>query len=846
MEESFREIEGTQYRVLGSEQAIEGLEKGETLEGVYIDHLKVGVAFAGQRPIPYGFKIQIKNSRIGSLAFHGAIFEEEILFEGVHFEKSLLLGNTREDLQNLESPQILPPNEFKKAVTLRGCTFEKMVDFTGSSFQDMVTIETSTLKGVLNLGKNYLGGSFHLKGSICEGPVTVKRVTSRASILWDHNTFQGKIKILNSSFGKIFFKHCDMAGGFQIEFVDLVKEGRIQNNTFSEAVRIFTLTTAEVFTLGDNHFKKDTKIQSLVVGGGMVLIRSTFDGELSFKKCQIKENLNLGGGLFRGKTYLEDLEVAGEASFTGAIFENFTSFKQSRFQGEALFMEALFKGKVDFRFAKMRDRASFSSTHFDSEANFYRALFSGPVFFLGTRFKDVSFVNTAFHEQVFFSFDRNTLEERNRQKMGGKEEFALMFVSSFDGTANFTNALFYKKAIFENIFFKEPVSFKNAYFNEEISFINAHFLRGASFEGVYCSMELNFTNGLFSDYVNFDKANINRRLNLGGTAIDHGISFYNAIIDVVVVERDQIDGQLIYEGRLSGKEDALNHFKVKEEYLILKESYQQRGKFQEEDWAYYRYRVNDRKSLTKKAWQSLRGTAITEAIEAESSKEEEYQKVLKDVMPGYKKAQRELERREKALSSVEAAEGAKSEEHQKYIDSEEYKISREQKIEKSRRELEEAREHYRRASENKEKIEEIIELDKKRLGALKNTQQSPYSKGGALWRFMVSGGWLIVDWSTGYGVKPFRIALIAAVLILIYTTVYLVPFVPPLSGGEWPSISFVVNTLNFSALAFVTEVTSHPILNKGVLMNFLVVSEAFLGLFFMALFVGCYTRKIIR
>lgn len=438
--------------------------------------------------------------------------------------------------------------------------------------------------------------------------------------------------------------------------------------------------------------------------------------------------------------------------------------------------------------------------------------------------------------------DRYTLRERNRRKKGGPKEQSLTFIALFHGVVNFTNALFYRKAVFENVFFEKFANFENACFAEEINFQNSHFLAGASFKGSFCSQELNFTKAVFDDYVNFDLANINRRLNLTDAAFDKGISFYHAVIDVVVVERDQIENRLVYEGLLKEQKYKRHYMRVKEEYLILKESFHQRGKFDEEDWAYYQYRVNDRKSLTEKALRSLLGKPILAVQDDVPEEEKECDSLLvEQEEKKCKKSEKAMEslqrKKENLLKELEKQDSNKPkdriEEQLKGL--EENILEEQNSLEEQQRELLEAK--------------NIVALNSSRLSKLHESREKPFSKKASLSCLGKNVLWKLVDWGTGYGVRPFRIGLLSLAVILLFAFVYYssgvsFPYSDP-SIVKPSQAKLFVDWVYFSAMAFAASSPEGDIFYNDVI-KFAVMSEALVGLFLMALFVGCYTRKIMR
>jgi hypothetical protein len=127
-------------------------------------------------------------------------------------------------------------------------------------------------------------------------------------------------------------------------------------------------------------------------------------------------------------------------------------------------------------------------------------------------------------------------------------------------------------------------------------------------------------------------------------------------------------------------------------------------------------------------------------------------------------------------------------------------------------------------------------------------KNQPFGFWASLGRLIANFFWILVDWGTGYGVKPFRITLLAAVTIVSFAWLYYV--ITPL--GTYPNYIEGSSTtkvffdwLYFSAMTFATSSPEGDIAYNNQI-KFFIMTEALLGVFLMALFVACYTRKILR
>ena len=110
--------------------------------------------------------------------------------------------------------------------------------------------------------------------------------------------------------------------------------------------------------------------------------------------------------------------------------------------------------------------------------------------------------------------------------------------------------------------------------------------------------------------------------------------------------------------------------------------------------------------------------------------------------------------------------------------------------------------------------------------------------------------WLFFDLGSGYGTKPFNVALLAAMVILAFTVIFWMAsgqFVidpslrAPGQKGISPGQAFYLSAMTFTTLG--TEGIAPEFDNW---LKYCLVLEGFLGLFLMTVFVGVYTRKMAK
>ncbi len=313
---------------------------------------------------------------------------------------------------------------------------------------------------------------------------------------------------------------------------------------------------------------------------------STFGLEGHFDHSQFFHNVSFECAKFLEKEgSFNNILIYGNLNFAESYFQGYLAFRKAIVHGEVDFKRSKFDGEADFQDAQFKSKVSFRNATFTTKVSFLHTIFSGLASFLATKFSEADFLNAQFHDEALFNFDRNTRASLNEADT----------TASFSGFANFMNVRFHKRAVFEEVVFEKSATFANSFFGEQASFMNTKFQGPTTFNNVYCNQELSAIQASFSE-ITFDYANINRRLDLSEAKFE-AISFYKASLDLIVVECFQIRKKLLNE-----RPSTPHYDRVKEEYLILKESFQQRGLAEEEDWAYRKFRQMKRKAISQKSW----------------------------------------------------------------------------------------------------------------------------------------------------------------------------------------------------------------------------------------------------
>lgn len=188
---------------------------------------------------------------------------------------------------------------------------------------------------------------------------------------------------------------------------------------------------------------------------------------------------------------------------------------------------------------------------------------------------------------------------------------AMFFQLTVHGKAFFSGAEFRGKAMFEKCEFRQKVSWWEARLECWGEFKACGFLQEADFRSVHADQGLIFAGCTFAGDFLLRGATVCKKLQLDGCrferlldvskaklndfayleAIEQGpemrFAFGNAVAERLLVRPEQVEGRLASE--LAGQHEHAMH-----EYGLLKKCYQGQHRFNAEDWAFYRFKVNQR------------------------------------------------------------------------------------------------------------------------------------------------------------------------------------------------------------------------------------------------------------
>lgn len=286
--------------------------------------------------------------------------------------------------------------------------------------------------------------------------------------------------------------------------------------------------------------------------------------------------------------------------------------------GEALSLVMAGKPIENVRIRKLKLRGEFANSVTFKNCTLVQAEF-GAATFKG----DLSFVGCTLDRPTF---SKPVTVEGNFGLNSSTVVKSMFFQLTVVGKAFFSGTEFRVKAYFEKCEFRQKLSCWEAKFNCWGEFKNCVFQQDADFRSIHCEQGLTFTSCTFADDFLLRGATVQKKFQADGCrfeklldiskaklhdfvyleGIEQGpemrFAFANAVTERLLVRPEQVEGRMASE--LAGQ-----HAQAMHEYGLLKKCFSGQHRFNEEDWAFYRFKVNQRLATPatwKRPWTKVR------------------------------------------------------------------------------------------------------------------------------------------------------------------------------------------------------------------------------------------------
>ena len=191
----------------------------------------------------------------------------------------------------------------------------------------------------------------------------------------------------------------------------------------------------------------------------------------------------------------------------------------------------------------------------------------------------------------FFHFDQNVCESGfNASSLHTLSKYILSN-STFHGRVRFWEAHLGDWVTFESCMFHDRVDLRSTHFEAGFTAPQCTFQQSFLFRGAHLAMKWEATGSRFNNLVDFSKAKLNDFVYLEDIEAGPDLrwAFWNTVSERITIHPRQVEGRLLSEeeGRY---EEAMR------EYGVLKRSFEAGNLYTRDDWAFYRFKVNERRA----------------------------------------------------------------------------------------------------------------------------------------------------------------------------------------------------------------------------------------------------------
>ncbi len=637
----------------------------------------------------------------------------------------------------------------------------------------------------------------------------------------------------------------------------------LDSNNAREMIRqgkpLLHLTIEEV-NISNLVLKNDVKIidcnimsliaENTIFEGKFELLRSYCGGSLSVEENEEKESetteydiagkCSFNKATFLESTSFEESNFSCPTDFSNTNFEKDACFKNTLFKDESNFMNASFNEIPSFEKAKFENEINFSGVDFGEEVIFRNAQFSGLSDFTEAKFGSAEFEDCQFHHNTIF-------------RHAAFRDWADFSRAIFEGELDFTESVFKNGADFSEVQFDNLATFEKVIFSQDCYFIEAMFNQLADFDSITFIEGADFRNCTFKDRIEFRNATINdgsfvgiqceKQVLLSNIRIKK-LNFQQAHFhDLLDFSSANVEGAIKFDFALFGKKVTFDHSQFEQTFFnqaqfqdhcsfrsvnFKHDSTFQKVVFNGEadfrnsvfrgDVDFYDSKFNHRVYLRNVDFQKFVNFRSVHFDEKADFTNAQFQGALcfedlmaEDIVLNWQQVKGKLvnQQQKKYVRAMKEYGFLKTlfEKQNNYND------------------MDKAYRMFKRMERKSEKL------------SLKH----PITMIKKLCNF------ILLDLGSGYGTRPFNVALTTVIIILLFGIFYSFFSEQIIIDAQGLSpIKNLVFCIYFSFLSFVTLGAENLYPDYAGWLKYVVAAQAFSGFFLMTLFVATFTRKVIR
>ena len=240
------------------------------------------------------------------------------------------------------------------------------------------------------------------------------------------------------------------------------------------------------------------------------------------------------------------------------------------------------------------DRPQFHKAVFKAAVRFFRCTINGAKFHRQTRFEQ-QFLLKACQLRRLSRMELNcrgglsldTCQVHGPLTLVDSELSSIrLWASEFDNWLEFKRCTFTGPADMRSFQANQGVIFGGCHFQQDVLLRGASIIKKLDFADAKIDQLVDLSKAKLSDYVYLEQIQMSPQTTF---------CFQNAVADRILINSGQLDGRM-------QSERAAQYTQAMEEYGLLKAVFQSLHRFDEEDWAFYRFKVNRRRSRSRSWW----------------------------------------------------------------------------------------------------------------------------------------------------------------------------------------------------------------------------------------------------
>ena len=201
------------------------------------------------------------------------------------------------------------------------------------------------------------------------------------------------------------------------------------------------------------------------------------------------------------------------------------------------------------------------------------------------------------HCSIHFSHIHGCNFERGlNAELSSIESKAILHQNTFHGRVRFWEAHFKDWVNINECTFKDRLDMRSAVLEAGLTMPDCVFEGDVLFRGTHIALKWEAENARFDQLVDFSKAKLNDFVYLVDVkqGPEQRWAFWNTVSERIMISAKQVEGRLL-------SEENEDYAQAMREYTVLKRSFEYGNYYSREDWAFYRFKVNERRAR-EKSW----------------------------------------------------------------------------------------------------------------------------------------------------------------------------------------------------------------------------------------------------